>query len=402
MTKCSLNQIVKAVPDVQTITLPDNWFDFADYETKKPIFIQIYEWMLKKNYISNEDYSNIHNKIYAGDRIYKKVIRAERKRIKKTIKVKSSKLDDYVGWSDVNCGMQTLMLSRFELAGESFLFIPDKSKDVFNKFIFKLVVEEQQRNIRKSKDKASGKNFFLWLISQTDRPDHVGDLARYALDDISFPKNADTYFEIYSYFDNIALYNNSFSNCIDDAWKEYINQYPERIIKSTQCSVCYSCIDAKDSILAINQFIDEIFVMCKDCYDVDDEEIIIIKDDLSDIDYLFIENIQEQYKIHEFVLDRFVNNLKLWGFIPDKINGTVYFILDTYKKDIKIGFTSKHIKERLSALQTSSSSELKVLATIPADRAYEKELHRKFNKFKVNGEWFSPSPDLVSYIDTLK
>jgi len=401
MTKCSLNQIVKSVPDVQTITLPDNWFELADYETKKPIFIQIYEWMLIKNYISNEDFPDVHNKIYAGERIFKKVLNAERKRIKNTKKIKSSQLDEYVGWSDINFGMKTL-LSHFELYGDSFLFVPDKSKDRFNKFIFKLVVEEQQRNIRKSKEKAAGKNFFHWLISQIDRPDHIGDLARYALDDSSFPKNASIYLEIYSHFDNNALYNNSFLKCIDDAWIEYINQYPERIVKSAKCSICYNCLDAKDSILIINQITKDLSVICKDCYDIDDEEILIIKEGLLDINYFFIENIQEKYNIHEFNLDVFVNNLKLWGIIPDKIHGTVYFILDTYKKDIKIGFTSKHIKERLSALQTSSSSELKVLATIPADRAYEKELHGKFDKFRVNGEWFSPSPDLVSYIETLK
>src|SRR5262249_47936749 len=53
----------------------------------------------------------------------------------------------------------------------------------------------------------------------------------------------------------------------------------------------------------------------------------------------------------------------------------------------KIGW-SKNPKKRLSSLQTASPDELVLLGTIQGGLEVETELHRRFAKHKLQGEWF--------------
>ena len=81
---------------------------------------------------------------------------------------------------------------------------------------------------------------------------------------------------------------------------------------------------------------------------------------------------------------------------------TVYFIKqDTKGGMIKIGYTSKDVSQRLSDIQTNSPHKLIILKTIEGDLKTEAKLHKKFTKYRLSGEWFSPSFELVSYIDSL-
>lgn len=81
----------------------------------------------------------------------------------------------------------------------------------------------------------------------------------------------------------------------------------------------------------------------------------------------------------------------------------VYFIQCQITKNVKIGYTAKNIKSRLSGLQTSASSKL-ILAKYfeQFDRIEEKLLHKYFRSFRLQGEWFSfevlndSLPDILS------
>ena len=76
----------------------------------------------------------------------------------------------------------------------------------------------------------------------------------------------------------------------------------------------------------------------------------------------------------------------------------VYFVQAKQLKLIKIGVT-KNLKSRLSALNTGCPDDLKVLKIIQGDVSLEKLLHEKFAHLRVKGEWFTPSAELLKYID---
>lgn len=79
----------------------------------------------------------------------------------------------------------------------------------------------------------------------------------------------------------------------------------------------------------------------------------------------------------------------------------VYFIADTIKDVVKIGF-SKDPRKRLRQLQTSNSNTLVLLGYIDGDRDMETHLHILFEKYKLSGEWFSLDKDnvILDYINT--
>lgn len=75
----------------------------------------------------------------------------------------------------------------------------------------------------------------------------------------------------------------------------------------------------------------------------------------------------------------------------------VYFIRSE-TGSIKIG-KSKRLSQRLVTLQTAFASPLVVLGVIENyEHDLEKELHTKFAKFRLKGEWFSPDPELTAWI----
>ena len=78
----------------------------------------------------------------------------------------------------------------------------------------------------------------------------------------------------------------------------------------------------------------------------------------------------------------------------------VYFITDS--NYIKIGYTKNDVKKRLKQLQTSNPNKLFLLGYIEGDKEIEKKLHKKFyaSIIRHNGEWFSPTQDLLDYINT--
>ncbi len=76
----------------------------------------------------------------------------------------------------------------------------------------------------------------------------------------------------------------------------------------------------------------------------------------------------------------------------------IYFIQDEATFHIKIGFTDGEPEDRLAALQTGCPSRIVLLASIAGDRTKEKELHARFAAHRVVGEWFNPSPALLTWL----
>lgn len=75
--------------------------------------------------------------------------------------------------------------------------------------------------------------------------------------------------------------------------------------------------------------------------------------------------------------------------------GQVYFIECAGR--IKIG-TTKNLKARLAALQTSAPGDMIVVATIPGDRAVERSLHAQLVSHRVKLEWFDDCSEVRAAI----
>lgn len=77
----------------------------------------------------------------------------------------------------------------------------------------------------------------------------------------------------------------------------------------------------------------------------------------------------------------------------------IYFIQAGNDGPIKIGKTN-NIKQRLAELQTGSPAKLKLLATFNGGQSIEIGLHNHFAKYRIDGEWFDPHPDILKCVET--
>lgn len=64
---------------------------------------------------------------------------------------------------------------------------------------------------------------------------------------------------------------------------------------------------------------------------------------------------------------------------------------------VKIG-TSRSVEERLSDLQTAHHQTLVIHAQAPGGVLEEKQLHRLFRQYRLNGEWFRRSEEIEKFI----
>ena len=77
----------------------------------------------------------------------------------------------------------------------------------------------------------------------------------------------------------------------------------------------------------------------------------------------------------------------------------VYFIQGCLTQRIKIGI-SHDVNSRLKGIE--SSEALRLLAVIKqGGEDLERRLHKKFHDLHIQGEWFSPDPELLEYIGEL-
>ena len=69
--------------------------------------------------------------------------------------------------------------------------------------------------------------------------------------------------------------------------------------------------------------------------------------------------------------------------------GYVYFIQEELTKNIKIGYTY-NLSSRLTELQVGNSQKLEIILFYESNKPnkLEKELHKKYHKYHIQGEWF--------------
>jgi predicted nucleic acid-binding Zn ribbon protein len=79
----------------------------------------------------------------------------------------------------------------------------------------------------------------------------------------------------------------------------------------------------------------------------------------------------------------------------------VYFVRGESTGHIKIGY-STGCSSRLAQLQASAPERLVMVCTIHGDRRLEKQLHERFAKDRIHGEWFAPSAELLDFIDEIQ
>jgi hypothetical protein len=77
---------------------------------------------------------------------------------------------------------------------------------------------------------------------------------------------------------------------------------------------------------------------------------------------------------------------------------SVYFVQAGAGGLIKIGFT-ENLKRRLANIKTSCP-DMRLLTVIDGDKSAESAFHFRFKSSRVEGEWFSPSADILEFIET--
>jgi hypothetical protein len=77
----------------------------------------------------------------------------------------------------------------------------------------------------------------------------------------------------------------------------------------------------------------------------------------------------------------------------------VYFIREGNGGNVKIGTTTVNPHSRLRSMQTGNSSDLVLLAAVQGDDDLEKRLHARFAADRIRGEWFTPTVELLAFID---
>lgn len=78
----------------------------------------------------------------------------------------------------------------------------------------------------------------------------------------------------------------------------------------------------------------------------------------------------------------------------------IYFLQKGEDGPIKIG-RSRNPERRCTNLQVYNPDPLHLIKAAPATAELEQELHKKFCANHVRGEWFTPTPELLSYIAAL-
>lgn len=79
----------------------------------------------------------------------------------------------------------------------------------------------------------------------------------------------------------------------------------------------------------------------------------------------------------------------------------LYLFFNTENRNLKIG-RSLNPKNRLKQLNTASSDKIECLFVIPNKGVLESEVHGKFEKFRLNGEWFEHSESIILFFEKMK
>ncbi len=396
MRKIIPREIIKAVPEIQSVILPIEWFDHLRDDWS--VFSSLYHWMMETGGVPKDENKTLHNRTYVGEKLFNKLLAEERKRLSKKHKLKGDELERAVAFSDMNSGPKT-EIAGLKIAGDVLLVVPELSRHALGAFSSKIFRDARQQTINKIRSKAAGATFYQWLRSQIERPDRVGDLARDAVTDEEFPKESNDFGEIR------AAYNQAHEAIIGSlhqAWLEYIQQYPKRVVPAAWCSECGNKLQVKEALLAWSEeMLDELYILDQSCLARYQKFDRLASRPLEGITSVDLEELVEKEEMSELAVEKMKETLSLWAILPGEDQGLVYFIRSGTTQAIKIGFTAGRPEDRLKALQTAHSYKLELIATSRGTREHEKELHDRFRAYQLEGEWFKPHPELLAFISVL-
>lgn len=331
MRKCSPHEIIEEVPDVQTVILPHNWFD--DLGENQSVFTSLYEWMLKNGFVRFEDKKSLPNRTYVGEKIFKKLLSAEKKRLRIKLKIKGYELDRAVDWSDINSGPKT-EIGGCNISGDVVLFIPETSQQILGEFSSKIYKKQHDALINKIRVNAAGATFYHWLLPQIDRPDQVGDIARSAVIDNQFPRESIQYEEIKSYLVSLGA---AIEN-LKKSWLEYIQKYPERVRAYAWCSECGEKLDVENALLAWGLDSREVYVLDRACLNKYMQFDKLVSRPLLGITHEHLKELIKKDEMSEFYAKDTIELLTLWGIIP----------IGTEGYDINVTGNEKYVRRSIS------------------------------------------------------
>jgi hypothetical protein len=80
--------------------------------------------------------------------------------------------------------------------------------------------------------------------------------------------------------------------------------------------------------------------------------------------------------------------------------GIIYFALDPTAKAVKIGYTEMvRDGDRLKQIQGCSANRIELAHARYGCRASERDLHERFKKHHLHGEWFRWCPEIAEHIE---
>lgn len=312
MLKCTPQEIIKEVPDVQTVILPHNWFD--DLGDNQSVFTSLYTWMLENQFVPTEDKESLHNRTYVGEKLFKKLLSSEKIRLRKRLRIKGDELERALGWSDINTGPKT-EIGGCNISGDVILVIPEASRQALGEFSSKIYRKQNDALINKIRVNAAGATFYQWLLPQIDRPDRVGDIARDAVNDNQFPRESIYYEEIKSYLVSLGACTAA-TESMKESWLEYIRKYPERMQPYAWCSECGGKLDVENAFLAWSLESRELYVLDTECLNKYKEFDELLSRPILGITYVDLKKLTEKDEVSELDVEDMIEQLKLWGILP--------------------------------------------------------------------------------------
>ena len=94
------------------------------------------------------------------------------------------------------------------------------------------------------------------------------------------------------------------------------------------------------------------------------------------------------YKTVKHVLEPYNNVAEGW----------VYFARSGECGPIKIGYSSTDVLRRLATLQTGHWELIRLVGVMIGCPKDETDLHKRFSKYRLMGEWFEPSDEVLEYV----
>lgn len=81
--------------------------------------------------------------------------------------------------------------------------------------------------------------------------------------------------------------------------------------------------------------------------------------------------------------------------------GIVYFV--KVNRTVKIGFTEERsLNKRLKSLQSGCPYDIQLIHQEKADLCAERSIHKAFNIFSINGEWYNHKNEIFYFLNFVK